>query len=404
MPNEAKPLSRKASRDREVDVSSVIAWVLDGAPPWQTRPGAFGELCERLVACGIPLHRGALFARTLHPNILGGRYRWRASSCRVETIENTYEWLQSDEYLRSVIPIIAETGKPVRRRLCDPDCPRDLLQVEVLLAEGATDYYSQPLRFVMGELHAVTWSTAAPGGFTDAMIAALDAINRPVALLTEIFAQRRLMANLLNIYVGHNAGARVLQGAIRRGDIDVIDAAIWISDLRGSTRWADELAGPEYIALLNDHFDCIVPAIERHAGEVLKFTGDGVLAIFPLVRGRTHVGCCEAARDAARDARANTAALNDRRAGRGLAPLRFGLALHIGDVLYGNIGSANRLDFTATGPAVNLAARLGGMTGELGHETLVSTEFAAAVSDDVVPLGPHPLRGFNRAIDLYALR
>jgi len=236
------------------------------------------------------------------------------------------------------------------------------------------------------------------------MIAALEQLNRPMALLTEIFAQRRLMTNLLNIYVGHNAGARVLQGVIRRGDVDVIDAAIWISDLRGSTRWADVLSGRDYIALLNDHFDCIVPAIERHAGEVLKFTGDGVLAIFPLVAGRTHVGCCEAARDAAREARAATDALNQRRADRHLAPLRFGLGLHIGDVLYGNIGSANRLDFTATGPAVNLAARLGALTGELGHETLVSMEFAAACPDDVVPLGPQPLRGFNRSIELYALR
>ena len=403
MPHDKKPAKSRA-RTKEVDISSVIAWVLDGAPPWRRRPTAFGELCQRLLACGIPLHRAALFARTLHPNILGGRYRWHASTGRVETIENTHDWLESDEYRRSVIPIIAETGAPVRRRLCQPDCPHDLLQVEILRAEGATDYYAQPLRFVLGELHAVTWSTCRPGGFTDEMIAALDALNRPLALLTEIFAQRRLMANLLNIYVGHNAGARVLQGAIRRGDVEVIDAAIWISDLRGSTRWADALSGQDYIALLNDHFDCIVPAIERQAGEVLKFTGDGVLANFPLVPGRTHVGCCEAARDAARDARAATDALNERRADRHEAPLRFGLGLHIGDVLYGNIGSANRLDFTATGQAVNLAARLGALTGELGHETLVSTEFAAACPDDVVPLGPQPLRGFKREIELYALR
>jgi adenylate cyclase len=404
MSKSRKPPTGAAPQDGAVDISATIAWVLDGAPPWRTRPTAFGELCQRLVAGGIPLHRGALFARTLHPNILGARYRWRAGSGRVETIENTYDWLQSEEYLRSVIPLIVETGKPVRRRICDPDCPRDLLQLGPLAAEGGTDYYAQPLRFVMGEVHVVTWSTCRPGGFSDAMIAALDALNRPMTLLTEIFAQRRLMINLLNIYVGHAAGQRVLQGAIRRGDVEVIDAAIWVSDLRGSTRWADELPGREYITLLNDHFDCIVPAIERHAGEVLKFTGDGVLAIFPLVRGRTHVGCCEAARDAAREARAATAALNERRADRHLAPLRFGLALHIGDVLYGNIGSANRLDFTATGPAVNLAARLGALTGELGHETLVSAEFAAACEDDVIPLGAQPVRGLKRTVDLYALR
>jgi adenylate cyclase len=396
--------STGASQDGPIDISSTIGWVLDGAPPWRTRPTAFGELCQRLVADGIPLHRGALFARTLHPNILGARYRWRAGSGRVETIENTYDWLQSEEYLRSVIPPIVESGRPVRRRICDPACPRDLLQLGLLAAEGGTDYYAQPLRFVMGEVHVVTWSTCRPGGFTDAMIAALDALNRPMALLTEIFAQHRLMSNLLNIYVGHDAGQRVLQGAIRRGDIEVIDAAIWVSDLRGSTRWADELPGREYIALLNDHFDCIVPAIGRHGGEVLKFTGDGVLAIFPLERGRTHVGCCEAARDTARAARVATAALNERRAARQFAPLRFGLALHIGDVLYGNIGGANRLDFTATGPAVNLAARLGALTGELGHETLVSAEFAAACERDVVPLGPQPVRGLGRSVELYALR
>jgi adenylate cyclase len=235
------------------------------------------------------------------------------------------------------------------------------------------------------------------------MIDALGRITRPLARVVETQVLERLSINLLNTYVGRSAGERVLKGTIRRGGAETISAAIWLSDLRDSTRWAETLPPRDYLALLNEHFDCLVPAIERQGGEVLKYIGDGVLAIFPLEK-RSRDAACHAALAAERAARAATAALNARRAAAGREPIRYGLALHIGEVLYGNIGAANRLDFTAIGPAVNLVARLGALAGALGRDTLLSAEFAKHCPDATEPLGAHALRGIGRPADVFGLK
>ena len=207
----------------------------------------------------------------------------------------------------------------------------------------------------------------------------------------EIRASYRVAGNLLATYVGKNVGERVLAGRIRRGDTEQIHAAIWLSDMRGFTGLADRLPPQNLVDLLNRYFDCQVPAILDHGGEVLKFMGDGLLAIFAIGAGAVAAKVCAAALDAAHTARANVAALpaiDD-----GGAGLRFGLALHVGDVLYGNIGSGNRLDFTCIGPAVNLAARLEKLAGRLGRTILASQEFARCCRQDLVPIGKFAIAG-----------
>jgi adenylate cyclase len=210
-----------------------------------------------------------------------------------------------------------------------------------------------------------------------------------LARVAEVRALRRTASILLDTYVGHDAGERILAGRIRRGDIEEIHAAIWLSDMRGFTALADSLPPPVLIDLLNRYFDCQVPVILGHGAEVLKFMGDGLLAIFTIASNEAEV--CKRALTAARQAQANVAALAD----SAMPGLRFGLALHIGEVLYGNIGSGNRLDFTCIGPAVNCAARIEKLTSQLRRAILASGEFVRHCPGEFISLGEFSLAGFS---------
>jgi adenylate cyclase len=228
-------------------------------------------------------------------------------------------------------------------------------------------------------------------------------VRTPLARVAEVYALRRTTINLLDTYVGGNAGTQILTGRIRRGDTESIHAAIWLADLRGFTTLADTIPGKDLIALLNEYFDQLVIPIQAHEGEVLKFMGDGLLAIFPTSDARGEAAVCAASMAAARQARERMAALNRERAERGHSTLQWGLALHLGEVLYGNIGGASRLDFTAIGPAVNMAARLEALAGRMGLNLVVSSAVAKHIDSGLVPLGRHELRGFRAAEEVYGL-
>jgi adenylate cyclase len=258
-----------------------------------------------------------------------------------------------------------------------------------------------PLHFSNGEVHFSSWATRQPGGFTDAEIEAIERVVPPLARIGEIRAWYRVAGNLLTTYIGKNAGERVLAGHIRRGDTETIHAAIWLSDMRGFTTLADTLPPQQLVDLLNRYFDCQVPAIHQHGGEVLKYMGDGLLAIFQIGAERDFPTICAAALAAGKTARDNIAALN---AAEDAPALRFGLALHVGDVLFGNIGSGNRLDFTCIGPAVNLAARLEKLAGRLGRTILASEDFVDHCGDDGLrPLDRFAVAGFAAEQMVYGL-
>ena len=254
-------------------------------------------------------------------------------------------------------------------------------------------------------MHAVSWTTTRPGGFTDADMAALEAVRVALSRLSEIYALRRTAVSLLDTYVGHRSGERILRGQIRRGDIETINAVIWMSDMRGFTQLSNTRPGREVVDRLNAYFDCVVPAIEAQGGEVLKFIGDGVLAIFPIGEGQADLAdCCRAALEAARQAQADASAHNDGMAHADLPALRFRLVLHVGEVLYGNIGGAQRLDFTVIGPAVNLAARLEALAGRLDRDLVVSADFAAACPVATEEIGRFPIRGFAEPQAVFTIR
>jgi adenylate cyclase len=378
------------------NIRAIADWLIDGARSAPLPQQVLAQLSDRLLACGIPLWRVAVFVRTLHPLVMGRRFIWRPGA-EIEASEAPYEVLETAEFRDNPIARVYQTRLPIRRKLTDPDAAVDFPVLAELRAEGVTDYLASPLLFTDGAVHVVTCTTREPGGFTDSQIAGIEAIITPLARVAEIRALRRTASVLLDTYVGHEAGERILAGRIRRGDIEEIHAAIWLSDMRGFTALADRQPPRVLIDLLNRYFDCQVPVILEHGAEVLKFMGDGLLAIFSIDSDEDEV--CTRALAAARRAQANVAALS-----RSAMPgLRFGLALHVGDVLYGNIGSGNRLDFTCIGPAVNFAARIEKLAGQLGREILASDEFARHCGVEFTPLGEFALPGFSAAQQVFAL-
>jgi len=225
----------------------------------------------------------------------------------------------------------------------------------------------------------------------------------PLSRLIEVTRLRFMSTILLDTYVGNRAGERIMHGQIRRGHTETMDAAIWLSDLRGFTALSDRLPAETVVDILNQYFDCQVSAISTHGGEVLKFMGDGLLAVFPIdeyVGDTTKV--CAQVLDAARASRANVDALHYP-IGDTVERFRFGVALHVGKILYGNIGGGNRLDFTCIGPAVNLAARLEKIAGRLHRTVVASRAFAEASVDRWEDLGEFPIAGFSKAERVYGL-
>jgi adenylate cyclase len=379
------------------DVERLYDWLVEGAPG-ATGPNLVVErVAGDLVAAGVPIDRAEAFVRTLHPHVVGRSFLWRPGQ-PVEITERSYSFLHSDEFRRSPAAEVFRTGEPVRLRLTDG--AHSSRMASELRAEGYRDFFVGPMRFLSGQVHALTVATRRPDGFSDEHLGAVLRVLSPLSRIAEIMALARTATNLLDAYVGHNAGERILAGNIRRGDSDQLHAVLWFSDLRDFTSMSTELPPGQVIAVLNELFDCQVPAIERHGGEVLKFMGDGLLAIFPFgATARTDAELADAALDAAGEAFAALAAVNARRTG---PPIRFGLALHVGDVAYGNIGGSGRLDFTCIGPAVNLAARLEGVASRLGRQLVTSTEFARLTSRPVEELGSFELKGVPGLVSAWA--
>jgi adenylate cyclase len=386
------------------NTKSIIDWLMDGARSAQRPEALLADLCERLCHAGIPLGRVAVFVRTLHPEILGRRFIWQPGS-GVTIAEGLFELLESDRFQNSPFIAVIKSGRALRRRLADGDNLEEFSLYRELRAQGVTDYLATPLIFTDGSVHVATWSTRQEGGFTDAQIADVESIVVPLARVAEIRALQRTASNLLDVYVGHQAGERILAGRIRRGHTEAIHSVIWLSDMRGFTTLADRLPPQVLVDLLNRYFDCQVPAILQSGGEVLKFIGDGLLAIFPLTAATADaVEVCDRALVAARKAQVSIDAIELPADVGNAHGVRFGLALHLGEVLYGNIGSGNRLDFTCIGPAVNLAARLEKLAAGLGRTIILSAEFARYSRIGLEPLGEFAVAGFAAKQRAFGLR
>jgi adenylate cyclase len=385
------------------DLGETLNWLIDGARSAQTSEAVLVELCERMVVVGIPITRVGVFVSTLHPDVFGRSFIWKRGA-KVAVGEADFSVPETEEFQTSPLHTVVRTAKPVRYRMSETPVGQSIV-LDDIRAQGVTDYVAFPLIATDGSVDTVSWSTHEPAGFSETDIQNIEKIVPALARVAEVRALRRTATTLLNTYVGHRTGERILAGQIRRGHTDLLHAAIWLSDLRGFTAISDRAPPIIVVDLLNRYFDCQVPAINAHGGEVLKFMGDGLLAIFPVADGGgDEAAVCANALAAAREARDAVRELRYSLLGGPTETVNFGLALHLGNVLYGNIGGANRLDFTCIGPAVNLAARMEKLTAPLKRTIVASANFAQYAPDDWQDVGEFAVAGFARAQRVFGLK
>jgi adenylate cyclase len=378
-------------------VQPVVDWLVGDAVSAASPNEVLKQLCERLVESGVRLDRFALFVQPLHPNVAARAFYWRRGAAEIEVNEEDHTFTGSDEQVTSPIYRVRTTRQEIRRRLEDPKAPADFPVLQDLREQGLTDYLIMPLEFLNGEVHGMSVATRSPGGFSDAEIAAIRRIRPAFTRLVEVFGLTRKAVNILDAYLGRHAGEKVLQGRIRRGDAERIHAVIWFCDLRDSTPLADALGPEAFLALLNEYFECVLGPVLERDGHVLRFIGDAALAIFPV--GDDPADAATRAVDAAREAVARMEAMNR---GRQTA-LRFGIGLHLGDVLYGNIGTRERIEFTVIGAAANEAARIEALCKSLGTPLVVSEQVAVHTRHAWRALGSHALRGVEKPVALLTL-
>ena len=388
-----------AERPAHDTIEAIAEWLIGDARLIGSFAGMIDEFSWRLVAAGIPLLRVNMRGGTLHPQFLGAAYVWWRTSARTQEIMITHE--VADLIPAAQNPIVrVQSGEILRRRLEGPEARLDFPILHDLKARGATDYFALPFGGAFGpRAYMAAYVTDRPGGFAEREIADLTAVSARLSVVADMNSQRQIAENVLKAYLGPQTGRKVLAGQIRRGSGEAIAAVLWSSDLRRFTEMSDRLPGERVIAILNDLFDLQAKAIADHGGEILKFIGDGLLAIFPVANPG------EAARAAANALAAAQEALSLLRARQsppeGEPALEIVIALHYGAVIYGNVGAADRLDFTVIGPAVNLVSRIEAIAKSLDLTLVVSDNFADAYGGALKSLGRHRLRGLALPHELF---
>ena len=377
----------------------------------------FDGYCQRLVIRGAPLWRAHTTMETLHPQWNAYGYTWRRDLNAIAPEQYPHGSDEGADFLDSPISTLvnqARAGAPnpsMRRRIEAGPEERDFPILKEFFAEGATDYAAY--LFIFGEdgdrsqRSGIVYSFAADrkGGFSDDDTTLLQATLPALSLAMKAHAGHVIASGLLDTYLGADAGRRVHAGAVQRGSVDKLRAVIWFADIRGFTRISDAAPGPVVVELLNDVFEALTAALRPRGGQVLKFIGDAMLATFSFDEA-DRAETCRRALDAAIEAMQNLDALNTGRATAGAPVAAVDLALHIGEVLYGNVGATDRLDFTVIGPAVNEATRIEALCEPLGRQLLISSEFAAAAAGGdcrLESLGRHALRGVREPKEIFAL-
>jgi adenylate cyclase len=393
----------------ETQLPKIAAWVTDAGLAGASENMLLAGFSERAVEAGLPLARASVLIDTLHPIHEGRVFGWERDKdeiaprdyARSNGSENDGRWRRSPFYR------LLETGDSFLRRRLTPANDAEFSIFPELRAAGMTDYTAIINRFaadgVIGHMDCVysSWVTDSPGGFCDADLLGLQYAIPFLALAVKTAALGRIAENLVETYLGRDAGRRVLKGGITRGVADRIDAVLWFSDLRGFTRITD--TSPELvIPMLDDYFDAIVSAIHDRGGDVLKLIGDGVLAIFTA---EDRSIACKAALMAAKLVQQRVAVTNERRFAEGVPTTDAYLGLHVGEVFYGNVGSKSRLDFTVIGPAVNEVSRIAAMCRSAEQPLLLSAAFVEALKDKkrFVSVGRYALRGVGRPQELFTV-
>lgn len=387
-------------------LDQVADWLMDQALGEASIETLFVGCCERLLAAGLPLLRGHISYRTLHPLFSGVGITWvRGQELQVERFPHT-DKPPPERWLLSPLHYMIERRMPImRRRLTGEEALLDFPILKEIKTSGGTDYIAFLERFDTDSKDGIigSWVTDRAVGFTDAEIESLTRLKTRLAVACKMGIRGQVARNVVTTYLGPSAGLRVLDGQIRRGDGETLHAVIWYSDLRGSTRMSETLDSADYIRALNDYFEATAGAVLEAGGDVLSFIGDAVLAIFPIGEGEDGAADgCKKALEASSKAGTRLAMTNKARAKRSADPLIFGLGLHVGDVVFGNIGVPERLSFSVVGPVVNTVARLESLTKTLNRPILVSAKFADTLPIAWDSLGHHTVSGITEPLEVYA--
>lgn len=390
-------------------------WAVRAGLRGATAEELFDGYCRRLVIDGVPLWRAHMSSETLHPQWAGYGFTWRRDLNAIQPELYAHDdgaaavWLASPFFDLVRRARGGEENPSMRRRLTAGPDQRDFAVLEEFFAAGATDYFG--VLFGFGEKGdpshgsgvVYSFATDRRDGFEEDDMVLLQTTLPALSLAIKAHAGHEIASGLLRTYLGEDAGRRVHAGAVRRGSVDSLRAVLWYADIRGFTRASDAAPGPAIIDMLDEVFETLTAALRPRGGQVLKFIGDALLATFPFEEA-DRAGTCQRALDAAAEATRELASLNAARPA-GAAPTAVDLALHVGEVLYGNVGAVDRLDFTVIGPAVNEVARIEALCEPLGRPVLASAEFVAAAGGGarLESLGRYNLRGVKQAKEIFAL-
>jgi adenylate cyclase len=395
------------------DVDRISDWLVRRGLEGTSETDLLREFSEQCNAAGLPLTRALVVIDTLHPVHEGTVFRWRNDDVEEQAATQygrTTEGDAAESWQRSPFYHLLQTGgEELRRRIAFGD-PDDFPFLQEIKDAGHTDYVAFVYRFArgatIGEMDCVysAWSTTHREGFSEQDMMALRRLAPALGLAIKSAALARIADTLVEVYLGRDAGRRVLEGRIQRGIADRIDAALWFSDLRSYTTITDSAPPGEIIPLLNDYADAVITAIYEAGGDVLKLIGDGTLALF---RADDPAEAARRALEAEAILRTRMHALNERRRAEERPTTSVYIGLHVGEVFYGNVGSVDRLDFTVVGPAVNETSRIASMCRSVDRPMLVSADFADALPPQerarLVSVGRFALRGVGKAKELFTL-
>ncbi len=394
-------------------VPEISQWLVQRGLAGDTVAELATGLCDRLAAQGVPLLRAFIGLQTLHPLYGGYAYIWRRGVKDLSVDSYLRQQGLNEDFLASPLHHMRQNRILRFRQNLETTAEPEYQIYQMFRDEGGTDYFVRLFPFARangparedGVIVSLLFDQA--GGMAADELTELEAILQVFALAARSAATYATAQSVAHTYLGKDAGQRVLDGDIDRGSTSSMRAVILFADLRGFTPLSEQLPGPALLSMLDDYLDAISRGVLQRGGEVLKFLGDGVLAVFEISDDDTECQvACQQGMAAGRDAFAAIDALNGARRAQGQPTMALDLALHIGDVLYGNVGAEGRLDFTVIGPAVNEASRIEAMCDSLGRNWLVSEDFylyARQCSDAMEPMGRHQLRGLTGERALYSL-
>jgi adenylate cyclase len=382
----------------------IANWLIATAAEHGDLRSLTGELVSRIREAGVPVHRFNLGVFALHPEMAGYAVVWDDGMDEAIEVPVRREDTLKPLYLASPIRLLVESREPAHFDLEDPRVGKQYPILSEFRDEGFTHYIGFPIPYGDDGIAVLTACTRRPGGFVAEELAGIERLFPVLRLLISVVETRRLAKTVLRTYLGRNIGERVLAGEILRGQGETIQAALWLCDLRGFTSMTADLGSFAMIDVMNQYFDCMAEAVWGEQGEILKFMGDAMLVVFRIGDELSPGDAARRAVRAAADALRRLSDLSESRVEEGLLPLRAGVAVHLGTVVYGNIGASSRLDFTVMGDAVNLVARIQHLTGETGEELLFSQEVAEHLTETSESVGTYDLKGIPSPVEVFKRR